>query len=270
MLRQMPDRMSAHQDILLDLADDVATITINRPTRLNALTPAALREMSAAIDKAIASGARALVMTGDDRAFSSGADLMGARGEVGVPDDLGAFVGDNFNPVVRQIAALPIPVISAVRGLAAGAGCSLALHADFVIAGKSAYFLLAFVNIGLVPDAGATWLFARAMGRARALEAALLGERLYAERAQAEGLIYRAVEDGDVLDEARALARRLARGPTRTLGMIRQSVNSALSATLDDVLEIEVATQRRAGFSADGKEGIAAFVEKRRAEFKGK
>jgi 2-(1,2-epoxy-1,2-dihydrophenyl)acetyl-CoA isomerase len=145
----------------------------------------------------------------------------------------------------------------------------LALHADFVVAGKSAYFLLAFVNIGLVPDAGATWLFAKAMGRARALEMAMLGERLHAERAQAEGLIYRVVADEAVMDEAHALAERLARGPTLALGMIRRSVSAALAGSLEDVLEIETVDQRLAGFSADGKEGIAAFVEKRPARFTG-
>ena len=261
---------SGYGDILVAFSGDVATITINRPARLNALTPATLNEIVRALDEVVARGARALVMTGaGGRAFSSGADLMGEKGEVGVPDDLGALVGDHFNPVVRKLAALPIPVISAVCGLAAGAGCSLALHADFVVAGKSAYFLLAFVNIGLVPDAGATWLFAKAMGRARALEMAMLGERLHAERAQAEGLIYRVVADEAVMDEAHLLAQRLARGPTLALGMIRRSVSAALAGSLEDVLEIETVDQRAAGFSADGKEGIAAFVEKRPARFTG-
>lgn len=262
--------MSTYHDILFDIADDVATITINRPDRLNAVTPGALAEISAALDEAVARGARALMMTGNARAFCSGADLMGEKGVVGVPDDLGSLVEDHFNPVVRKIASLPIPVISAVGGLAAGAGCSLALHADFVVAGKSAYFLLAFINIGLVPDAGSTWLFAKAMGRARALEFAMLGERLYAERAQAEGLIYKAVEDDAVLDEARSLAKRLARGPTIALGLIRESVSAALAGTLEEVLLIEAKDARTAGFTADGKEGIAAFVEKRPANFQGK
>jgi 2-(1,2-epoxy-1,2-dihydrophenyl)acetyl-CoA isomerase len=194
---------------------------------------------------------------------------MGETGAVGMPDDLGALVADHFNPVARKIAALPIPVVSAVRGLAAGAGCSLALHADFVIAGKKAYFLLAFINIGLVPDAGSTWLFAKAMGRPRATEMAMLGERLYAERAEALGLIYRAVEDDAVLDEARALAQRLARGPTLAFGLIRQSIAAALAGTLEQVLEIEARDARITGFSADGREGIAAFVEKRPAHFRG-
>ena len=262
--------MSDYDSILVTFSGDVATLTINRPERLNALTPAALAEIARALDEVVARGARALVMTGaGGRAFSSGADLMGEKGEVGVPDDLGALVADHFNPVVRKLAALPIPVVSAVSGLAAGAGCSLALHADFVVAGKSAYFLLAFVNIGLVPDAGATWLFAKAVGRARALEMAMLGERLYAERAQTEGLIYRVVADEAVMDEAEALAQRLARGPTLALGMIRRSVSAALAGSLEDVLEIETVDQRLAGFSADAKEGIAAFVEKRPARFTG-
>jgi 2-(1,2-epoxy-1,2-dihydrophenyl)acetyl-CoA isomerase len=186
-----------------------------------------------------------------------------------VPDDLGELLVKHWNPLVQKIADLPVPVVSAVRGAAAGAGCSLALHADFVVAGRSAYFLLAFVNIGIVPDAGATWLVAQAMGRAAALEMAMLGERLPAERALNAGLIHRVVEDEAVFDEALALATRLANGPTRALGAIRRLVSQALSSDLPSVLEAERVAQTAAGYTPDAREGIAAFVEKRPARFTG-
>jgi 2-(1,2-epoxy-1,2-dihydrophenyl)acetyl-CoA isomerase len=262
--------VSRYEHLRFELAGDVAAITIARPERLNALASQTLDEIAQALDQAVAEGARAVLLTGEGRAFSAGADLIGPDGQVCVEPDLGRPLLDHYNPLVRKLADLPIPVVAAVRGAAAGAGSSLALHADFVIAGKSAYFLLAFVNIGLVPDAGGIWLIAKTLGRARALEMAMLGERLYAEQAAAEGLIYRVVEDDQVLAEAQALARRLAKGPTLALGMIRKAVNAALGGTLDETLDAEVGDQRAAGFSEDAQEGVAAFVGKRPAVFKGR
>ncbi|GAA4767736.1 2-(1,2-epoxy-1,2-dihydrophenyl)acetyl-CoA isomerase PaaG [Stakelama sediminis] len=261
--------MADYQTILFDLSEDVATITLNRPERLNAITADMLAEIRDALDEATAGGARALLLNGDDRAFCSGADLQAAAASGG-GSDLGESLTRDYNPTIAKLAALDMPVVSAVSGLAAGAGASLALHADFTIAAKSAYFLLAFVNIGLVPDAGATWLFAQAMGRTRTLEAAMLGERIYADRAEEYGLIYRVVADNHVEKEARALAVRLAAGPTLAYGMIRKSVAAALTSSLEEVLAIEAADQRRAGQSADCREGVAAFIEKRDAVFTGK
>lgn len=253
--------------IRYDLTDKVATIALNRPDRLNAITPQLFEEMSAALDKAQADGARAILLTGEGRAFCSGADL---QAEGGLPDDPGELLDSHYNPLAEKFADLPIPVVSAVNGLAAGAGCSLALWGDYVIAARSAYFLLAFVNIGLVPDAGATWLVAKAVGRAHALEMMLLGERIPAEKAEAWGLINRVVDDAVLIDEARALATRLANGPTQAMAMIRRSVRRALSDDLSDTLARERGDQKTAGETADFKEGVAAFLEKRPARYEGK
>lgn len=253
--------------IRYELADKVATITLDRPDRLNAITAQLFEDVSAALDKAQADGARAVLLTGEGRAFCAGADL---QAEGGLPDDPGELLDSHYNPLAEKFAALPIPVVSAVNGLAAGAGCSVALWGDYVIAARSAYFLLAFVNIGLVPDAGATWLVAKAVGRAHALEMMLLGERIPAEKAEAWGLINRVVDDAELMGEARALAVRLANGPTLAMGLIRRSIRGALSDDLSDTLGRERADQKAAGGSHDFKEGVAAFLEKRPAKFQGK
>ena len=253
--------------IRYDLTDSVATITLNRPDRLNAITTGLFEDVSAALDQAVEEGARAILLTGEGRAFCSGADLAV---EGGLPDDPGELLDSHYNPLAEKFAALPIPVVSAVNGLAAGAGCSVALWGDYILAARSAYFLLAFVNIGLVPDAGATWLVARAVGRARAIEMMMLGERVPAEKAESWGLINRTVDDALLLDEARAIATRLAKGPTRAMGLIRRSVRRALTNDLTDVLQRERIDQKAAGQSYDFKEGVAAFIEKRPAAFLGK
>ncbi|SNS57293.1 Enoyl-CoA hydratase [Sphingomonas laterariae] len=257
----------SYANIRYELADNVATITLNRPERLNAITLALFEDVSAALTQAVDEGARAVLLTGEGRAFCSGADLQDAGG---LPEDPGELLDSHYNPLAEKIGRLPIPVVSAVNGLAAGAGCSVALWGDYVIAARSAYFLLAFVNIGLVPDAGATWLVARAVGRARALEMMLLGERVPAEKALEWGLINKVVDDEALAAEARALAVRLANGPTRAMGLIRNSVRLALSSDLSDALCRERIDQKAAGQSADFKEGVAAFLEKRPARYEGK
>lgn len=264
----MSDDQNPWQTIRLDIADKVATLTLNRPDRLNALTPALFGEATAAIDAALAAGVRALVLTGEGRAFCSGADLV-LEGEDALPDDLGVLLDQHYNPFVRKIAGLDIPVVTAINGLAVGAGLGLALLGDIAVAARSAYLLLAFVNIGLVPDAGATWLVAQAVGRARALEMALLGEKMGAEEARAAGLVTRVVEDGETLAQAQAIAARLANGPTVAIGMIRKQVAAALTQRLDETLATERANQSRAGLTADFKEAVAAFAEKRQPLFKG-
>jgi len=261
--------MTDYGTIRYALADAVATITLARPERLNAIVPAMLDELRQALARAVDEGARAVLIAGEGRAFCSGADLI-ARSDGGLPDDLGAVLETQYNPLALQLADLPIPVVTAVQGAAAGAGCSLALHGDFVVAAESAYFLLAFVNIGLVPDFGATWLVAKGAGRAKALEMMLLGERVPAARALEWGLIYRVVADEMLLAEAEALAKRLAAGPTRAMGMIRRAVGRALVTTLPEVLAQEAVDQRAAGRTADFAEGVMAFVGKRDARFVGK
>ena len=260
-----------YKTIRFDLSDEVATITLDRPDRMNALTPLVFEEASAAIDAAIADGVRALVLTGAGRAFCSGADLVPDEyGYGGLPEDLGALLDDYYNPFVQKLAGLDIPVISAINGPAVGAGMGLALTADISVMAQSAYLLLAFVNIGLVPDAGVTWLVAKGAGRAKALELALLGDRMSAEDALAAGLVTRVVDDAQVAAEARALARRLAAGPTVAIGFIRKQVAMALNQTLDETLGTERDNQSRAGRTADFKEAVAAFADKRKPIFKGR
>jgi 2-(1,2-epoxy-1,2-dihydrophenyl)acetyl-CoA isomerase len=175
----------------------------------------------------------------------------------------------HYNPLMMKLAKLPIPVITAVNGPAAGVGCSIALASDFAIAGKSAYFLQAFVNIGLVPDGGASWMLARLVGKARATQMMLLGEKIGAEQAANWGLIYKAVEDAELAAEAQALATRLANGPTLAIGIMRQNLAAALDSDYGTALVREAEGQRIAGDSADAKEGAISFLQKRKAEFKG-
>jgi 2-(1,2-epoxy-1,2-dihydrophenyl)acetyl-CoA isomerase len=245
----------------------VATITIARPDRLNALSGQTVDELRAAVEEAGGSGARCLLLTGEGRGFSSGADLAAGGG---LPDDVGASLEKHFNPLLEAIFALPIPVVAAVNGPCAGAGCSLALAADIVVAARSAYFLQAFVNIGLIPDAGATWLLPRLAGRARAMEMMMLGERVPAEQALEWGLISRVVEDEALESEAVALATRLAQGPTVALGLIRNLARESGHLPLGEALAAERVAQREAGRSDDFKAGVAAFLQKRPARFEGR
>jgi 2-(1,2-epoxy-1,2-dihydrophenyl)acetyl-CoA isomerase len=244
----------------------VATITIARPERLNALSGQTVDELRAAVEEAGSSGARCLLLTGEGRGFSSGADLASGGG---LPADAGAALEKHFNPLVEALFALPIPVVAAVNGPCAGAGCSLALAADIVIAARSAYFLQAFVNIGLIPDAGATWLLPRLVGRARALEMMMLGERIPAERALEWGMIARVVEDEELGAESAALATRLALGPTVALGLIRKLAREAAHRPLDEALAAERSAQREAGGSEDFRNGVAAFLQKLPPRFTG-
>lgn len=247
----------------------VGVLTLNRPDSLNALTATMLDELRDAVTRLPGEGARCLLLTGSGRGFSSGADLAGGSGG-GMPDDLGLALEQHFNPLIEAIAAAPVPVVAAVNGPAAGAGASLALMADIVIAARAAYFLQAFVNIGLVPDAGATWLLPRLAGRARALEMMLLGERIPAEQAQAWGMISRVVDDGDLAGEADALAERLARGPTKTLGLIRTLARDAEQLSLTDALAAERTAQRDAGRTADFRAAVIAFLQKQPPTFEGR
>lgn len=245
----------------------VATITIARPDRLNALSGQTVDELRAAVEEAGSSGARCLLLTGEGRGFSSGADLAGGGG---LPEDVGASLEKHFNPLIEAVFALPIPVVAAVNGPCAGAGCSLALAADIVIAARSAYFLQAFVNIGLIPDAGATWLLPRLAGRARAMEMMMLGERVPAEQALEWGLISRVVEDEALESEAVALATRLARGPTVALGLIRRLAREAGDIPLSEALAAERVAQREAGQTADFRGAVMAFLQKQQARFEGR
>ena len=245
----------------------VATITLARPDRLNAMNAQTVDELRSGVEEAGRSGARCLLITGEGRGFSSGADLAGGGG---LPEDAGEALEKHFNPLIEALFALPIPVVAAVNGPAAGAGCSLALCADIVIAARSAYFLQAFVNIGLIPDAGATWLLPRLAGRARAVEMMMLGERITAEQAQQWGLISRVVEDEHLASEAVLLATTLAKGPTVALGLIRRLARDAEQLSLTEALAAERVAQRRAGESEDFKAAVMAFLQKHQPKFEGR
>jgi 2-(1,2-epoxy-1,2-dihydrophenyl)acetyl-CoA isomerase len=259
----------AFETITLDISDNIATITLNRPERLNACSLDMADDIGDALDQI--GDARCVVITGAGRAFCSGADLQ-ARGERSITGGQGSYLAltRHYNPTMMKLARLEVPVITAVNGPAAGVGCSIGLCGDFVIAGKSGYFLQAFVNIGLVPDGGASWMLPRLVGKARATEMMMLGERISGEKAAEWGLIYKCVEDDQLQAEARALATRLANGPTLAYGIMRKNILTALEQDYAFALNAEAEGQRIAGSSEDAMEGGLAFLQKRKPVFKGR
>jgi 2-(1,2-epoxy-1,2-dihydrophenyl)acetyl-CoA isomerase len=262
--------MSDYETIIVEKDGPLTTIRLNRPERLNAMPPQMADELGAAFYDL--GDARAVLITGEGKGFCSGADLA-ARGERSALETKGGShraLQNHYNPAVNMVLRAPVPVITAVNGPAAGVGCSLALAGDFVLAGKSAYFLQAFVNIGLVPDGGSTWLLARAIGRARATRMMMLGEKIGAEQAEDWGLIYKAVDDDALMGEARALAEKLANGPTLAYSTMKRNIATALDGSLQQVLLAEAEGQQMAGASEDAMEGGMAFLQKRKAEFKGR
>ncbi len=259
-----------YETITLDISDQIATITLNRPDRLNACS----LDMADEITNALMSlgDARCLVLTGAGKGFCSGADLQ-ARGSGSISGGDGSYLAltRHYNPMMMNLARLNMPIICAVNGPAAGVGCSIGLCGDFVLAARDkGYFLQAFVNIGLVPDGGASWMLPRLVGKARATEMMMLGEKISAEKAENWGLIYKAVDDAALLDEARALALRLANGPTQAYATMRRNILVAMENSYSEQLLAEAEGQRIAGSSADAMEGGMAFLQKRKAEFKGK
>jgi 2-(1,2-epoxy-1,2-dihydrophenyl)acetyl-CoA isomerase len=243
---------------------DVGVIRLNDPATLNAVSVQMIEELTSAID-AFETTARAILIIGTGRAFSSGANL----GEDTDHSDFGLSLEQHVNPFMTRLRDLSIPWISAVRGAAAGVGCSLALAADLVVASETAYFLQAFARIALVPDGGSSYLLARTIGRARAMEMMLLGDRVSAAKALDWGLISRVTPDGDLETAALELAERLANGPTKTFGLIRKLGWAAVDADWPTALKTERQLQQIAGRTPDCKEAIAAFREKRAARFTG-
>ena len=253
--------------ILVERAGDVATLRLNNPAALNAMDAGMAEDLGAKLGEAGRS-ARCIVLAGHERAFCAGADLASSGPAAAAEGfDAGARLESSFNPLMQAVKDCPVPIISAVRGAAAGIGASLALACDMIVAGQGAYFLQAFRRIGLVPDGGSALLLAHSIGRARAMELMLLGERLPSDRALEWGLINRVVADDVVEATAADLAASLASGPTYALGLIRRAAWSALSSSWEAQLQTERELQREAGHSPDFAEGVAAFLEKRPARF---
>ncbi|MFZ2031795.1 MAG: enoyl-CoA hydratase/isomerase [Vitreimonas sp.] len=249
---------------------NVAIITMSDAATLNAIDVEMSDELKEAFARA-STEARCALLTGEGRGFSSGANLNAPRTNVDEQGriDVGGRLESHFNPLVTQLRDLPIPWISAVNGVAAGIGCSFALLADLIVAGESGYFLQAFRRIGLVPDGSATYHLPRMITRARAMEMMLLGEKLPAAKALEWGLINRCVPDSELMPTAKALAHELAEGPTKTLGLIRNLGWASQDALWSEQLQAEREAQRSAGYTEDFREGVTAFMQKRKADFKG-
>lgn len=267
----------AFDTIEFSLQDGVATLVLNRPDSLNSFNEAMHREVREAlglVEQARQDGeCRALLITGNGRGFCAGQDLSDRAvspdtGADAAPD-LGHSIETWYNPLVRTLTALPLPVICAVNGVAAGAGANIALACDLVIAARSAKFIQAFCKLGLVPDSGGTWQLPRLVGTARAKGLAMLGDKLSAEQAADWGLIWQVVEDDALGQTATDLARHLATQPTRGLALIKQALNDSTGNDLDTQLDLERDLQRQAGRSQDYREGVSAFMEKRSPRFTG-
>ena len=259
------------QKLRYQLEGAVARIAMHDPATLNAADPTMIGELTQAFQRA-SGEARCVLFTGEGRGFCSGATLSSSEARATDDDgrvDLGDRLEQLYNPFVLLLRDLPIPMVTAVNGVAAGIGCSFALMGDLVFAAESAYFLQAFRRIGLIPDGGSTFLLPRLVGRARALELMLLGERLPAAKAEEWGLIHRCVADADLMPAAMACARDLADGPTRALGLIRKLAWASADNTLQEQLAAERGAQRQAGHSSDFVEGVTAFLQKRPARFTG-
>lgn len=261
----------SYQTILFAVSGAVARLTLNRPDRLNSFNTLMHAEVREALASLQGSGARVLIITGAGRGFCAGQDL-GDRAVApgGAAVDLGESIEKNYQPLVMALRNLPMPVLAAVNGVAAGAGANIALACDMVIAAKSASFVQAFAKLGLVPDSGGTWFLPRLIGNARALGLALLGDKLPAEQAAQWGLIWRCVEDAELASTVDALAQQFAAAPTRGLARTKQAIYEGWGRTLEAQLDIERDYQRELGYSADYAEGVAAFTQKRPPNFSGR
>jgi 2-(1,2-epoxy-1,2-dihydrophenyl)acetyl-CoA isomerase len=260
----------AYETLLYTCAEGVARLTLNRPDRLNAFTNVMHAEVRRVLEQLPRDGARVLVISGAGRGFCAGQDLTDrAVAPGGAAVDLGDSIEKNYAPLVLALRALPMPVVAAVNGVAAGAGANLALACDIVVAARSATFIQSFAKLGLVPDCGGTWTLPRLAGNARALGLALLGDRLSAAQAEAWGLIWQCVDDDALEATVATLAERLAAAPTRGLAKTKEAIYGAWSHSLAEQLAVERDLQRELGYSEDYAEGVAAFREKRLPRFRG-
>lgn len=254
------------KNIELLIAEGVATLKLNRPDKLNSFNTEMHAEVRTALEQIKADkSVRCLLLTGNGRGFCAGQDLAD---EVAAAD-IGATVERDYNPLVRTLTTLPMPIVCAVNGTAAGAGANIALACDIVLAARSASFIQAFCKIGLVPDSGGTWTLPRVVGHARAMALTLLGDKISAEKAESWGMIWKCVDDAELMNEAMKLAKHLATQPTKGLAMTKQAIHAASTNSLSQQLDLERDLQATAAASYDFKEGVNAFLEKRAAVFKG-
>ena len=257
--------------ILVDDADGVRTITLNRPEKLNSFNEVMHKELRVALDVAHDEAIRAVLLTGTGKGFCAGQDLSDSvQGAGGTAPDLGATIEGLWNPLVRAIRSLEKPVVCAVNGVAAGAGSSVALSCDIVLAARSARFIQPFCRLGLVPDSGGTYHLPRLIGEARAKGLALLGDTLSASDAETWGLIWKAIDDDKLMDEARRMTRHLATQPTYGLGLTKRALHASATNSFDAQLDLERDLQREAGRTPDYAEGVRAFFDKRPPKFTGK
>lgn len=265
-----------YETLTVERDGPLATLTLNRPARLNAMSGAMTYDLPAAMNALLDDeSVRAILLTGAGRGFCAGADLKdihagnqnAGREQRG---DGGASLRDRINPMLVRMATAPKPIIAAVNGPAAGVGCGLALAADIVLAARSAVFLQAFVRLGVVPDGGSSWILPRLIGRERAAAMMLLGEEVRAETAHAWGMVHQLFDDAELMPKARALATRMANGPTRAYASIKRMIAASTENDLPRQLALEAECQDAAFRTADSREGVAAFVEKRAAKFQGR
>jgi len=261
-----------YEQIRFETGDRVARIMLNRPDRLNSFTAQMHAELRDALARVADGGdARVLLLTGEGRAFCAGQDLSDRAVAPGAaPVDLGASIEENYRPLVLALRSLPLPVVCAVNGVAAGAGANIALACDVVIAKKSASFIQAFCKIGLVPDSGGTYFLPRLVGSARAMGLALFGDRVTAEQAAEWGLIWKCIDDGEFAATTDAMVAQLADAPTAGLAAIKRALYASSGNTLEQQLDVERDAQRSLGYSDDYREGVAAFLEKRAPRFSGR
>ncbi len=251
---------------------NIALLTLNHPEVMNAASMTMLKGLTAALNhiEEPANGFRAIVITGEGRGFCSGANLSEVHDDEAPSRDTGSALERGYHPFLRRLRDLKMPLVTAVNGAAAGVGMSIALMGDIVLAARSAYFLQAFARIGLIPDGGSTWLLPRLIGLARARELSMLAEKLPAETALQWGLINRVSDDAALLDDAMAIARRLAEGPTAAFAMTRRLYWESPHNSYEAQLDLERQSQQRAGRTEDFAEGLSAFLQKRPAMFRGK